>query len=285
VFATISAAMAASHDGDTIQIQAGTYTNDTAKITTSITLQATGGRVLMRETVPLANQKGILIVGTQTAAATVRIDGFEFAGASTPYGNNGAGIRYQNGNPTLTNDYFHNNQDGILATPWQPGTGTLLIDHSEFAYNGTGDGYTHNIYVGDIDSFTLRNSYSHDTAEGHEVKSRAENTTIANNRIFDNGSTSSYSIDLPNGGNATILIRANARTKTASHRRATPAASLRPEAAISAFGRPHRGSRCATRVAPRPPGDGRPGSQEAMTRGEALDDRGALARRISARAS
>jgi hypothetical protein len=138
VFATISAAMAASHDGDTIQIQAGTYTNDTAKITTSITLQATGGRVLMRETVPLANQKGILIVGTQTAAATVRIDGFEFAGASTPYGNNGAGIRYQNGNPTLTNDYFHNNQAGILATPWQPGTGTLLIDHSEFAYNGTG---------------------------------------------------------------------------------------------------------------------------------------------------
>jgi hypothetical protein len=121
VFATISAAMAASHDGDTIQIQAGTYTNDTAKITTSITLQATGGRVLMRETVPLANQKGILIVGTQTAAATVRIDGFEFAGASTPYGNNGAGIRYQNGNLTLTNDYFHNNQDGILATPWQPG--------------------------------------------------------------------------------------------------------------------------------------------------------------------
>jgi hypothetical protein len=58
-----------------------------------------------------------------------------------------------------------------------------------------------------------------------------------------------------------------------------------PETAISAFGRPHRGSRCATRVAPRPPGDGRPGSQEAMTRGEALDDRGALARRVSARAS
>jgi hypothetical protein len=203
-FATISAAIAASHNGDTIQVQAGTYTNDTAKITTSITLQAVGGRVLMQETVPLANQKGILIIGTQTAAPTVSIDGFEFAGARTPYGNNGAGIRYQNGNLTLTNDYFHNNQDGVLATPWQPGTGTLLIDRSEFAYNGTGDGYTHNIYVGDIASFTLQNSYSHDTAEGHEVKSRAENTTIANNRIFDNGSTSSYSIDLPNGGNATI---------------------------------------------------------------------------------
>jgi hypothetical protein len=203
-FATISAAIAASHNGDTIQVQAGSYTNDTAKITTSITLQAVGGRVVMQETVPLANQKGILIVGTETAAPTVTIDGFEFAGASTPYGNNGAGIRYQNGTLTLTNDYFHNNQNGILATPSRAGTGTLLIDHSEFAYNGTGDGYTHNIYVGDVASFTLQNSYSHDTAEGHEVKSRAENTTITNNRIFDNGSTSSYSIDLPNGGNATI---------------------------------------------------------------------------------
>ncbi|MGH9208816.1 MAG: right-handed parallel beta-helix repeat-containing protein, partial [Acidimicrobiales bacterium] len=200
----MASAIAASHDGDTIQVQAGTYTNDTAKITTSITLQAVGGRVLMQETAPLANQKGILIVGTQSAAPTVSIAGFDFAGASTPFGRNGAGIRYQNGNLTLTNDYFHNNQNGILATPWQPGTGTLLIDHSEFAHNGTGDGYTHNIYVGDIDSFTLQNSYSHDTAEGHEVKSRAENTIITNNRIFDNDSTSSYSIDLPNGGNATI---------------------------------------------------------------------------------
>ena len=36
------------------------------------------------------------------------------------------------------------------------------------------------------------------------MKSRAANNTIINNRIFDNDSTSSYSIDLPNGGNATI---------------------------------------------------------------------------------
>jgi hypothetical protein len=36
------------------------------------------------------------------------------------------------------------------------------------------------------------------------VKSRAENNTITGNRIFDNQGTSSYSIDLPNGGNAVI---------------------------------------------------------------------------------
>jgi len=201
---TIASAIAASQDGDTIRVQAGTYTNDTAIITKSISLEAVGGRVVMNETVAVPNQKGILVVGTQFTTPTVSIDGFDFSGAKTPNGGNGAGIRYQNGNLTLTNDYFHNNQDGILATPWNPGTGSVVIDHSEFAFNGTGDGYTHNIYIGDIGSFTLTNSYSHDTAEGHEVKSRAENNIITNNRILDNASTSSYSIDLPNGGNAVI---------------------------------------------------------------------------------
>jgi hypothetical protein len=201
---TIASAIAHSQNGDTIRVQAGTYTNDTAVISTSINLEAVGGRVVMKETVAVPNQKGILVVGTQAAAPTVSIDGFDFSGAKTPNGGNGAGIRYQNGDLTLTNDYFHNNQNGILATPTIAGTGSIVIDHSEFAFNGTGDGHTHNMYIGDIASFTLTNSYSHDTAEGHEVKSRAENNTITNNRIFDNASTSSYSIDLPNGGNAVI---------------------------------------------------------------------------------
>lgn len=201
---TIASAIAASQNGDTIQVQAGTYTNDTAIISTSIKLEAVGGRVVMNETTAVPNQKGILVVGTHDSTPTVSIDGFDFTGAQTPNGNNGAGIRYQNGNLTLTNDYFHNNQNGILATPTVAGTGSVNIDHSEFGFNGTGDGLTHNIYIGDVGSFTLTNSYSHDTAEGHEVKSRAENNTITNNRIFDNNSTSSYSIDLPNGGNAQI---------------------------------------------------------------------------------
>ena len=37
---------------------------------------------------------------------------------------------------------------------------------------------------------------------GHEIKSRAANNTITGNRIFDNNGSASYSIDLPNGGNA-----------------------------------------------------------------------------------
>jgi hypothetical protein len=39
-YSTISAAVKASHDGDVVQVQAGTYTNDFATINTKITLQA-----------------------------------------------------------------------------------------------------------------------------------------------------------------------------------------------------------------------------------------------------
>ncbi len=51
-----------------------------------------------------------------------------------------------------------------------------------------------------IGSLTITNSYFHDVNAGHEIKSRAEVNTIENNRIYDNNSTASYSIDLPNGG-------------------------------------------------------------------------------------
>ena len=83
-------------------------------------------------------------------------------------------------------------------------TGSITIQNSEIDHNGTSAGNTHNIYIGDVANFTLTNSYIHDANVGHEVKSRAENNTITNNRILDNSGTSSYAIDLPNGGNATI---------------------------------------------------------------------------------
>jgi hypothetical protein len=51
-----------------------------------------------------------------------------------------------------------------------------------------------------ISRLTIENSYLHDVSVGMEVQSRANFNTIANNRIFDNGSTASYDISLPNGG-------------------------------------------------------------------------------------
>jgi hypothetical protein len=43
-YTTIASAVAAAADGDTVAVQAGTYTNDFLTFGGSITLQAVGGR-------------------------------------------------------------------------------------------------------------------------------------------------------------------------------------------------------------------------------------------------
>src|SRR4051794_25644059 len=107
-YSAIGAAVAAARDGDTVQGDAGTYTNDFADIKRQITLEAVGGVVNLVATIPLPNKKGILIVNNNTT-----IKGFSFSGAaiSASDGNNGAGIRYQSGNLTLINNNFIGNQN------------------------------------------------------------------------------------------------------------------------------------------------------------------------------
>ncbi len=195
-FINLSAAVAAAQAGDTIDVQAGTYTNDFPGYVNGLTIEGIGGQVNLVATQSPPNGKAILDVAGNTT-----LKNLDFSGVTVPDGN-GAGIRYEGGNLTIQNSSFHGNQDGLLGAPDL--NGTIKIDHSEFYNNGTSAGNTHNMYIGDIQQFTLTNSYVHDANVGHEVKSRAENNTINNNRIFENNSTSSYSIDLPNGGNATI---------------------------------------------------------------------------------
>src|ERR1700676_1154015 len=196
-YSTLSAAISASHDGDVIQVAAGTYVNDFATINTKITIEGIGGMVHLVATVPPPNGKAILAIN-----ANATIDNLEFSGTTVVDGN-GAGIRYESGNLVLNDCFFHNNQDGLLAAD-NP-SGSITINNSEFANNGSGDGFTHNLYVGVIGTLTVNGSYFHDVNAGHEIKSRALNNFIENSRIADgpNG-TGSYEIDLPNGGNATV---------------------------------------------------------------------------------
>jgi MYXO-CTERM domain-containing protein len=72
--------------------------------------------------------------------------------------------------------------------------------------NGAGDGYSHNMYIGDFARFTLQYSYSHQSKVGHLVKSRAYVTKVLYNRLTDEtGGTGSYEVDVPNGGTAFIV--------------------------------------------------------------------------------
>lgn len=196
-YATIAAAVAASRDGDTIRVRAGTYTNDFAAINTRVAIEAVDGMAKIVATESPPDGKAIF-----TTNADVTFRGLEIAGAAVR-DNNGAAIRHQAGNLVVEGCYIHDNQDGILAAS-NP-TGTILITGSEFGHNGAGDGKSHNIYVNKIAQLTIRDSYFHDAVVGHEIKSRAANTVIENNRIFSNATgTGSYNIDLPDGGVAVV---------------------------------------------------------------------------------
>lgn len=195
-FKTLAAAAAASRDGDVILVDAGTYTNDFVHVTTKLTIIGVGGMVNMVATVPPPDGKAIMTVDND-----LTLKNFTFTGAAVADGN-GAGIRYEAGNMTLFNDGFYNNQNGILAAP---SSGSITIDHSTFSGNGSGTGYTHNLYIGQVASLTVTNSIFENANVGHELKSRALVNTISNN-LFSDGptGTASYDIDLPNGGVDTV---------------------------------------------------------------------------------
>ncbi len=196
-FSTLGAAVSASSGGDTILVDAGLYVDDFTTIGHALTIEGVGGLAHFLANSSPTNGKAIM-----TVDADLTIGNLEFSGAAVPDGN-GAGLRYEAGTLAIVNSWFHDNQNGLLAA--SDPSGAISIDHSEFNNNGTDTGLTHNLYVNDVASLTITNSYFHDVNVGHEIKSRAETTVIANNVIADGPDRSaSYSIDLPNGGAATI---------------------------------------------------------------------------------
>jgi hypothetical protein len=203
-FSTLSAAVAAAHNGDTILVNAGTYVNDFSIVNAAITIEGVGGMAKFVATEAPTDLKGIITVDNN-----VTIENCSFSGSAIPTadGGNGAGIRYEGGNMTLENDSFSNNQNGIMGTPVISSLtqNNVVIDHCLFQDNGVGDGYTHNCYIGAASSLTFTNNISEGAVVGHELKSRAAVNVISNN-IFQDGATgtASYEIDLPDGGADTI---------------------------------------------------------------------------------
>ncbi|HEY2366414.1 MAG TPA: choice-of-anchor Q domain-containing protein [Polyangiaceae bacterium] len=207
-YTTPCAAIGKANPGDVIEVDAASYDGDTcAWSTDNLTVRGVGtGRAKIDLTNVTPNQqKGIFTI---TAPTMATLENFELSGAaiSAQAGNNGAGIRHQGGSLTVRNCFFHDNQDGILANPVTDGQGDVLIESSEFANNGAGDGFSHNMYINHYASFTLRYSYSHGAKVGHLVKTRAYVNFITYNRITDEmGTTSSYEIDIPNGGTSYVI--------------------------------------------------------------------------------
>ncbi len=223
-YRTISAAVAAA-DADSdpnsyydIQVAPGTYTNDFSVVTRPLTIEVdprrAGNPVRLEATVSLPNQKGIILT-----FASLTVDGLTFIGAmiDNSLGGNGAGIRDQNTAAGATlivrNSVFTNNQEGILTGN---DTGeTIAVTNSKFENNGNPDPkyFQHALYVNHAGRLTVTGSLFCGQLIGHDIKSRALNTRIENNQVYDGegyaavgcrAGSSSFAIDIPEGGSAVI---------------------------------------------------------------------------------
>jgi hypothetical protein len=199
-YKTPCAAIAAASGGETIEIDAATYTGDVCVIAKpGLTLRGVGGRPKLDAGGKSAEGKAIWVI----RAADTTVDNIEFANCAVP-DQNGSGIKSEWGNLTVKNSLFDHNQFGIL-TGYDP-SATILVDGSEFSHQGTAsapDNY-HNMYI-NAGTFILQRSYSHHTLTGNLVKTRSKNVYILYNRISGEDGTNSYEIDIPNGGRAYVI--------------------------------------------------------------------------------
>jgi hypothetical protein len=201
---TPSAASVVAQTGDTIHIGAGDYRGDVATWSANnLTICGVGGRARLFADGRNAQGKGIWVV-SGPSTSTMTIYNVEFHDAKVP-DENGAGIRLDGGNLVLNNTGFYDNENGILGGE---GATTVTIEDSEFARNGFGDGFTHNIYIGNINRLNVRASFFHEAKIGHNLKSRARENFIENSYFMDGpAGTSSYLLDFPDGG--VVFMRGN----------------------------------------------------------------------------
>ncbi|KPA15414.1 conserved hypothetical protein, secreted [Candidatus Magnetomorum sp. HK-1] len=192
-----------AQEGDLIEIDAGIYINNVAKWTTNnITIRGVNGMAYIKiiDGAVSYDGKAVWVV----AADNVHIENIEISGCKVP-DNNGAAIRVEGYYLWLKHCYFHHNENGILTNSYMPGA-RIVFENCHFAFNGYGDGYTHNMYINFIEHFIMKNCTSHNAHIGHNVKSRAKNNTILYNRIMDEKTgDSSYLIDFPYGGNNVVI--------------------------------------------------------------------------------
>lgn len=198
-----SQAAAAARDGDRVTIAPGTYRDCAIWRARDVTVEATGGPVVI--TGPVCDGKGLFVA----AAADLSIVGITFRGAQAEAGN-GAGIRAEGGNLTVRRSTFEDNENGILTAANLP-TARLVVEDSVFVGNGAlrdGRECAHGIYAGNLALVAIRGSRFFDTQACHHVKSRAQRTEIEDSRIEDGPTgAASYLVDIPNGGD--LLLRGN----------------------------------------------------------------------------
>lgn len=226
-YATVRAAVQAAASGDSVTIYGGVYHSD--HFTSSIPLHfkgynSTGGQSPMpifdgdSTNSGVDNSKGIFTFTNGSGGSTV--DNIEFRNALNS-SSNGSGIRVDpiSGSITVQNCSLHNCQMEILGQPQTFLIQNCTIYASQHSDDAAGCGHTppcfdHCIYINgnNCTSATIQYNKIYHADAGNEVKSRATNTWVLYNLIYDDtgqntndGGGPSYCIDIPDGGRAYVI--------------------------------------------------------------------------------
>ncbi len=193
--------LARAEDGDVIELLPGDYRGEPLVLPRKrLTLRGGGQRPVISPA-PQGPQGRAL---WRVEGGDITVQNIEFRGARSPDAD-GSGIRLDGGRLTVVDCAFFDNEHGIITG--NAADAELVIDRSLFAQAPkVVGGLAHLLYVGRIAKLTVTGSRFHQGFEGHMIKSRARETRIHYNLIHDGpGGESSYEIDLPNGGLATVI--------------------------------------------------------------------------------
>lgn len=194
-------AFAAIGDGKGTVIAApGTYHECAVQSGGHIVLRARAPGTVIFDGVPCEGKAALVLRGRSAA-----VDGIVFQNLRVPDGN-GAGIRLESGDLTVTNSLFRNSEEGILSGD-SPGN-SVRIDGSTFRHLGRCDrdlDCAHGVYIGRYGSVTVTRSRFDQGDGGHYLKLRAPRVTITGNSFDDSaGRRTNYMIDLSNGASGEI---------------------------------------------------------------------------------
>jgi hypothetical protein len=132
------------------------------------------------------------------------VDGLVFVHVRVADGN-GAGIRIEQGDLSVSRTLFADGQCGILSA--SDPAGSIVIDHSTFRGLGKhpdGNG-AHSLYIGDYGRLRVVATRFERGTGGHYLKSRAARIEVLDSSFDDSaGRTTNYLIDLPNGATGRI---------------------------------------------------------------------------------
>ena len=200
-YGTIGDALAAIGDGrGTITVAPGTYRQCGVQQGGDVTIRAATPGTAIFDGVPCEGKGALVLRGRSSS-----VDGLIFQNIRVPDGN-GAGIRLESGNLSVSNSLFRNSEEGILTGDYAGGQ--VTIDKSTFRKLGRCDrdlDCAHGVYIGRLASLSVTNSRFDQGDGGHYLKTRTPRVTITGNSFDDSaGHLTNYMIDLSNGASGVI---------------------------------------------------------------------------------